>query len=173
MFSLVKYLQNSCKSYMKFLLHAYHIDCSFSTKACRPIIFFKVVLASLKVANLPTSIVPSLEIPSCSWINTWSMKISWPHIRPWILPSSIVSQVLKKSRNRYFLSVVHYMLNMTSKLAYLAHLNLLESIFIHYNIFWISFALDIVFFLTSFSTCSSTCPLPFHFIMALVFYLKH
>jgi len=40
-------------------------QCSFSTKACGPVIFFKVVLASSKVA-LTTSIVPSLEIPSFS-----------------------------------------------------------------------------------------------------------
>jgi hypothetical protein len=38
---------------------------SFSTKACGLAIFFKAVLASMKVA-FATSITPSLEIPSCS-----------------------------------------------------------------------------------------------------------
>jgi len=38
---------------------------SFSTKACGLAIFFTAVLASSKV-SFATSIVPSLEIPSCS-----------------------------------------------------------------------------------------------------------
>jgi len=43
--------------------------CSFSTKACGFAIFFKVILASSKVA-FATFTAPYLEIPSCSRINT-------------------------------------------------------------------------------------------------------
>jgi hypothetical protein len=42
-----------------------------------------VVLAFSKVA-FATHIAPSLEIPNCSWISTWSMKISLPRIHLWI-----------------------------------------------------------------------------------------
>jgi hypothetical protein len=60
------------------------------------------------------------------------------------------------------------MLNKPSKLACLTYLSLLESIFIHYNIFWLSLAFDIGFFFTNFSTCFFTCVLPFCFIMGFV-----
>ncbi len=50
---------------------------------------------------------------------------------------------------------------------------MLEAIFIHCNIFWLSFALDTEFFLTSFSTCFFKCTLPFHFIIVLVLDLGH
>jgi hypothetical protein len=100
------------------------------------------------------------------------MRISWPHTHPWILQSFVASQVHRKSCNRSSLGVVHCRLSKPSKLTCLTHLNSLESIFIHYNIFWFSFALNIVFFLTSFSTYSSTSALPFHFIMILVFDLE-
>ncbi len=45
---------------------------------------------------------------------------------------------------------------------------MLKSIFIHYNNFWLSFALDISFFLIGLLTCSSTWTLPFCFIIVLV-----
>jgi len=101
------------------------------------------------------------------------MKISWPCTHPRILPSSVASQVCKKSCNRSFPSIVHYRLNRLSKLVHLTHLSSLESNFIHYSIFWFSFALDIGFFLIGFSTCSSTGALPFHFIMVLIYDLRH
>jgi len=60
---------------------------SFWTKAYNLVILFKAFLASSKVA-LTTSTTPSLEILSCSSINTSSM-ISWPHTCPKILPSLV------------------------------------------------------------------------------------
>jgi hypothetical protein len=70
-----------------------------------------------------------------------------------------------------YFGVVYYRFNKLSKLTCLAHLNLLESIFIHYNIFWLFFSLDIGSFLTSLSTYFSKCALPFCFIMVLVLIL--
>jgi hypothetical protein len=138
---------------------------SFSTKTCGPAILFKVVLVSSKVA-LTTSTVP-LEIPSCSWINIWSMRIFWPCTHPRILQFFVVSQVHTKFCNKSYFGVVHYRLNKLSKLARLAHLSLLESIFIHCSIFWLSFALNIGFFLIILSTYSSIGALPSHFIIVL------
>ncbi len=66
-------------------------------------------------------------------------------------------------------NVVHYKWNMLSKSSCQAHLSSLESIFIHCNILWLSFTLDIGFFLT----CFSTCVLPFCFIIILVLDLGH
>jgi hypothetical protein len=60
------------------------------------------------------------------------------------------------------------MLNRLSKLTCLAHLSSLESIFIHCNIFWLSFALDIGFFIITFSTNFLTSVLFLHFIMFFV-----
>ncbi len=140
---------------------------SFSTKTCGLAIIFKVVMASSKVA-LVASISLSLEIPNYSYISTWSMRISWRHTHPWILPSFVASQDRRKSHNRSFLNIVHYMLNMLSKLVCLTHLSLLESIFIHHNILWFSFTLNTSFLKSSFSTFSFTSVLPFHFIMVLV-----
>jgi hypothetical protein len=62
--------------------------------------------------------------------------------------------------------------NRLSKSARVAHLRLLESIFINYNICWLSFALDTGFFLTRFSTCSTSI-LPFYFIIVLGLDLRH
>lgn len=146
-------------SFMSTTLH-----CSFSMKACGLAIFFKVVLASSKVAFTAAS----LEISTYSWISNWLIKISWPCTCPWILPSFVASQVHKKSHNKSSRGVVHYNLKRPSKLVRLTHLSSLESIFIHCNIVWLSFTLDVVFFLISFSTCSFASTLFFHFIMALV-----
>ncbi len=109
----------------------------------------------------------------CSWISPWSIKISWPRIHPWILLSSNFSQVHKKSCNKSSYNIIHYRVNKFFKSTCLAHLSLLAFTVIHYNIFWVSFALNIIFFLSSFTTCSSTCALPFFFIMALVLDRKH
>ncbi len=136
--------------------------CSFLTKACGPIILLKVVLASSK-ATFVASIDPSLEIPSCSWISTCTR----------ILPSSFTSQVHGRFRNKSSIGIVHCRLNKLCKLARLAHLSLLESIFIHCNIFWPSFVLEISLFLIGFSTCSSINALPFCFIMVIIYNLKH
>jgi len=152
---------------MKFLLYAHYTPLFILNESMWSYNYFQGGFSFLKVA-LVTSIVPSLEIPSFSWISTWSMRISWPRTCPRILPSSFVSQVRKKFRNKSSFGVVHCKLNRLSKPSCLAHLSLLESIFIHCNIFWFSFTLDIGFFLTSFSTCSSTSTLPFHFIIILV-----
>jgi hypothetical protein len=129
-------------------------------------------LASSK-ATFVASTIPSLEIPNYSWISTESIKKNWPRTLPWILPSFVASKVRKKSRNRSSHGIVHYKLNMPSKPARLAHLSSLESLFIHYNIFWLSFTLNIVFFIIGFLTCSSTCALPIRFIIALVLNLRH
>jgi hypothetical protein len=152
-----------------FIHNTFHY--SFSTKICGPTNHLKMVLAFSKVA-LVASTTPSLEIPRFSCISTWSMKISWPHTRPRILLSSVASQVCKKPHNKYSFGVVHCMLNRLSKLAHLAHFNLLESIFIHYNIL-LSFALDIGLFWIGFLTRFSTCALPFRFIMVFVSDLGH
>jgi hypothetical protein len=90
-----------------------------------------------------------LEIPSCLWINIWLIKISWPCIFPWILPPSIAPQVHKCFCNMSSHGIVHYKL--TLQPAHMAHLNSLEFIFIHCNIFWLSFSLNIFFFI-GFST---------------------
>jgi hypothetical protein len=101
------------------------------------------------------------------------MRIYWPCTCPRILPSFVASQVRKKFHNMFSFGVVHYMLNMFSKPTRLAHLGSLESIFIHCNIFWLSFTLNTSFFLTSFSTCFSEGVLPFHFIMVFVSNFGH
>ncbi len=80
------------------------------------------------------------------------MRISWPRTHLWILPSSVASQVCKKFHNKSSFGIVHYKLSKLSKPIHLIHLNWLESIFIHYNIFWFFFALNIIFFLIFFST---------------------
>jgi hypothetical protein len=41
------------------------LHCSFSTKACGPVIIFKVILAFSKVALIASNAL-SLEIPNCS-----------------------------------------------------------------------------------------------------------
>ncbi len=148
-----------------FFMHT-TLHCSLSTKTWGLTILFKAVLAFPKVA-LATSTAPCSEIPSCSWIKPWPMRISWPCIHPRILPSSIASQVYKKFCNRSSFGVVHYRFNRLSKSTHLAHLNSLVSIF------WLSFTMDIGFFLTSLLTCTSTRDLPFFFIIVLVFYLGH
>jgi hypothetical protein len=84
-------------------------------------------------------------------------------------PSSNSSQYCNMSSH----GIVHYKVNKFSKLGRLAHLSSLLFILIHYSIFWVSFVLDIVFFLISFSTCSSTSTLPFFFIMTLVLDHRH
>ncbi len=56
-------------SFIQITLH-----CSFSTKALRHAIHLKTNFASWIVA-LATSTTPSEEIPSCSWMSTWSMTI--------------------------------------------------------------------------------------------------
>ncbi len=149
-------------SFMRSTLHF-----SFFTKACGHVIFFKVVFVSSNVAFVTFVALP-LEISSCSWISTWSIKISWPPTCPWILPYFNSSKVHKKSYNKSSCGAVHYRVNRFPKSACLAHLNLLVFIFINYNIFWVSFTLDVVFFLTSFSTCYFARFFPFIFIMALV-----
>jgi hypothetical protein len=101
------------------------------------------------------------------------MIMFWPCTHPRILPSFVASQVCKKSYNMSSHGIVHYKLNKLSKSVPLTHLSSLESIFIHCGIFWLSFALDIRFFLIGFLTYSSTCALPFHFIIIFVPNLGH
>ncbi len=153
---------------MKFLFHMHYTPLFIFNKSMWYCNYFQGGFGFFSKVALVASIVPSLEIPICSWISTWSMRISWPHVRPKILPSLVASQVRKKFHNRFFLGVIHLRLNMFSKPAHLAHLNSLASIFIHCNIFWLSFTLDIGFFWTSFSTCFSTCTLPLHFIIVFI-----
>jgi hypothetical protein len=86
---------------------------------------------------------------------------------PWIFHFLLVFKLFPIC-NRSSLGVVHCKLNKLSKPTCLAYLSSLESIFIHCNIFWLSFTLDIGFFLTSLLTCYSTCILLFRFIIVLV-----
>jgi hypothetical protein len=74
----------------------------------------------------------------------------------------------------YSFNVIHYKLNKPYKSPCLAHLSSFESIFIHYNIFWVSFTLDIVFFLTCFSTYFSIGTLPFslHYTLMKSYHLQ-
>jgi hypothetical protein len=65
-----------------------------------------------------------------------------------------LSKFVKNPITNLFMAPIHYKVNRFSKSARLVHLTSLVFILIHYNIFWVSFALDIVFFLTCFSTCS-------------------
>jgi hypothetical protein len=124
---------------MKFLFHAYYTLLLILNKS------MKAVLASSKV-TFATSTFPSLEIPSCLWINIWSMKISWPRTHTWIFPSFVASQVCKKSCNKSSLGIVHCRLNKPSKPIHLAHLSSLESLvennpFFNQNVFdYTSFA---------------------------------
>jgi hypothetical protein len=117
------------------------------------------LLRSVKVHSFTLSFIPGLP----SWTTTLQALalLASPRLGLW-------HQVCKKSCNRSIRGVVHYRVNKFSKFACLANLSSLAFILIHYNIFYVSFALDFVFFLTSFSTCSSTSVLPFLFIMVLV-----
>jgi len=80
---------------------------------------------------------------------------------------------VKNSCNKSSHGAIHCRVNRSSKLTHLTHLNLLVFILIHCGIFWVSFTLDIVFFLTCLSTCSFVSNLPFLFIMSLVLDCGH
>jgi hypothetical protein len=145
---LVNDLQNGYKSYMKFLFHANYTPL---------FIFYKGMWTCNLLQSgfcFPISCIyniycPFTGNPKLFMISTWLIKISWPHSCPWILPSSVSSQVCKKSCNESFHGAIHCKLDKFSKPTRLAHLNSFEFIFIHCSIFYISFALD-VFFLTCF-----------------------
>jgi hypothetical protein len=99
---------------------------------------------------------PSTLTPNCWTISIWSMENFSPQTTTWMHPSSMDSQVCKNF-NRSSHGTVQWTTNKPPKLVCSTHYRSLDPIWIHCNIFRISFVLANVHF---WDTLVSELPFP-------------